>query len=215
MLLAELSERSGVSVASIKYYRREGLLPPGDQLTATRQDYGRRHLDRLDLIGAVREVAGGSIADLKNLTAILDDPGRPLVEALEVAQAIAAGLPARRHDRPVPPQETPLVGQIIADRDWPDVASGPRAALDSLLRELTGWGMDLDPSTVALYARAAQDLAVHDLAQLQRDSAGDPPSPDVACLRVVVGIIAHNRLVVTLRALALASLSVRAAQAVR
>ena len=35
MRLAELSERSGVSTATIKYYLREGLLAPGRQVNAT------------------------------------------------------------------------------------------------------------------------------------------------------------------------------------
>ena len=35
MRLAELSERSGVPTATIKYYLREGLLPPGRQVNAT------------------------------------------------------------------------------------------------------------------------------------------------------------------------------------
>ena len=51
MLLHELSETTGISVASIKYYRREGLLPPGERMTATRQDYGRAHVERLEQIG--------------------------------------------------------------------------------------------------------------------------------------------------------------------
>lgn len=33
MRLADLSKRSGVSTATIKYYLREGLLPPGGRST--------------------------------------------------------------------------------------------------------------------------------------------------------------------------------------
>ena len=55
MLLNELAEASGVSVASIKYYRREGILPPGERITTTRADYGQRHLERLRLVGVLRE----------------------------------------------------------------------------------------------------------------------------------------------------------------
>ena len=36
MRVGELSRRSGVTVASIKYYLREGLLPPGERTTRTR-----------------------------------------------------------------------------------------------------------------------------------------------------------------------------------
>ena len=52
MLLAELAEASGTSTASIKVYRREGLLPPGDRgETADPSDGGvhqlPQHLDQL------------------------------------------------------------------------------------------------------------------------------------------------------------------------
>ena len=54
MLLHELAETTGVSAASIKYYRREGLLPPGERITSTRQDYGRAHVERLAFDRLVR-----------------------------------------------------------------------------------------------------------------------------------------------------------------
>lgn len=44
MRLAELSERSGVSTATIKYYLREGLLAPGRQINATTAEYDEEHL---------------------------------------------------------------------------------------------------------------------------------------------------------------------------
>ena len=40
MLMAELSRSSGVPVATIKDYLREGLLPPGTATSATRAEYG-------------------------------------------------------------------------------------------------------------------------------------------------------------------------------
>ncbi len=40
MRVAELSRRSGVSVASIKYYLREGLLPPGELTSPNQAHYG-------------------------------------------------------------------------------------------------------------------------------------------------------------------------------
>lgn len=44
MRLAELSRRSGVSTATIKYYLREGLLPPGRQVNPTTAEYDDGHL---------------------------------------------------------------------------------------------------------------------------------------------------------------------------
>jgi DNA-binding transcriptional MerR regulator len=39
MRIAELSRRSGVSVPTIKYYLREGLLPPGERTSPNQALY--------------------------------------------------------------------------------------------------------------------------------------------------------------------------------
>src|SRR5690606_36211518 len=92
MLLHELAEATGVSAASIKYYRREGLLPPGERITTTRQDYGRAHVERLELIQVLREVAGAPIARIARVTALLGDPDVPLIEVLAESQTLSLGL---------------------------------------------------------------------------------------------------------------------------
>ena len=58
MRLAELTRRSGVPRSTIKFYIREGLLPAGDPQGRNQASYGPRHLERLELIRALREVAG-------------------------------------------------------------------------------------------------------------------------------------------------------------
>jgi DNA-binding transcriptional MerR regulator len=58
MWMAELAARSGLSVATIKFYLRERLLQPGESTGATRRRYDDSHLRRLRLIRALTEVAG-------------------------------------------------------------------------------------------------------------------------------------------------------------
>jgi DNA-binding transcriptional MerR regulator len=58
MRLAELVRRSGVPRYTIKFYIRSGLLPAGDPEGRNQALYGARHLERLELIRALREVAG-------------------------------------------------------------------------------------------------------------------------------------------------------------
>lgn len=54
--IGELAERAGVSVATIKYYIREGLLPPPPVKTGrTMGYYDLAYLDRLKLIRTLRE----------------------------------------------------------------------------------------------------------------------------------------------------------------
>jgi DNA-binding transcriptional MerR regulator len=73
MRLAELSRRSGVSVATIKYYLREGLLAPGRQVNATTADYDEEHLRRLRLVRALIQVGGLPVATVREVLGHVDD----------------------------------------------------------------------------------------------------------------------------------------------
>lgn len=216
MLLAELAEVSGVSVASIKFYRREGLLPAGARLTATRQDYGTAHLERLELIQVLREVAGAPIARIAHLTAILDDPEQPLLSALGAAQLISLGLPAEEPDTGgagLP--EHPSIAPLLSHLGWPDVHTAPRSALDTLLRSLEGWGMPTDDEVLRRFAEPVAEIARADVASI-RDLRGElpdgpdgsPVSDDVQVMRAVAGAIAFDRLIQLLRALGHTSYSI-------
>lgn len=220
MLLSELAVASGCSAATIKYYRREGLLPPGERITATRQNYGTRHLERLALIQVLREVADAPIPAIRRLTALLDDPSVPLIRALEEAQAIAlgdlaAGGPAAG-DRP----EHPTVAALLERMGWPDIGSIPRRALDEVLHTLAAWEMPDGIDTVMRYAVPMAEISRGDVASLHRGSLqkgslqrtedGDEPSEDVKVMRAVAGTIAFDQLIRALRALGHVSLSVTA-----
>ena len=95
MRLAELSRRSGVSRSTIKFYLREGLLPAGDPRSRNQALYGERHLERLALIRALREVARLPLDVIARVAAELDralaegwDSGAdPIGEALRAIYA--------------------------------------------------------------------------------------------------------------------------------
>lgn len=73
MRLAELSERSGVSTATIKYYLREGLLPPGRQVNTTTAEYDEEHLRRLRLVRAMIQVGRVPVAKVREVLGHVDD----------------------------------------------------------------------------------------------------------------------------------------------
>ncbi|MEU6195492.1 MerR family transcriptional regulator [Streptomyces sp. NPDC047061] len=73
MRLAQLSERSGVSAATIKYYLREGLLPPGRQVNATTAEYDEEHLRRLRLVRAMIQVGRIPVATVREVLGHVDD----------------------------------------------------------------------------------------------------------------------------------------------
>ncbi|WP_328479541.1 MerR family transcriptional regulator [Streptomyces sp. NBC_00377] len=73
MRLSELSERSGVSTATIKYYLREGLVPPGRQINATTAEYDEEHLRRLRLVRAMIQVGKLPVATVREILGHVDD----------------------------------------------------------------------------------------------------------------------------------------------
>ena len=215
MLLAELSRRSGVSVASIKYYRREGLLPPGETITATRFRYTTAHLERLALIRALREIGRLGIPSIRRIVGLLDDPGVPLGALLERVQSEVL---SQEHD--VGPRggedENPQVAQLLQAMGWPDRPTAPRARLSALLSSASDLGVALDPATLLRYAEHARELALGDLTAMRsstttHESTAEPQAPgrpvsrDTQLRRAVVGMVTLDRLLVALQSLALAS----------
>lgn len=73
MRLAELSKRSGVSTATIKYYLREGLLAPGHQINATTAEYDEEHLRRLRLVRAMIQVGRVPVTKVREVLGHVDD----------------------------------------------------------------------------------------------------------------------------------------------
>ncbi|MBK9612844.1 MerR family transcriptional regulator [Candidatus Amarobacter glycogenicus] len=72
MKISELSSRTGVSIPSLKFYLREGLLPQGQLSAPNQADYSESHVRRAALIRALRDVAGLSIAKIKAIVDALE-----------------------------------------------------------------------------------------------------------------------------------------------
>ncbi len=81
MKISELSRRSGVSLPTIKFYIREGLLPAGHSTARNQAEYGLTHLERLALIRALKDDAGISIAAIGRALRIADSTPREFVTA--------------------------------------------------------------------------------------------------------------------------------------
>lgn len=73
MKISELSARTGVTVPTIKYYLREGLLPEGELTSPTQASYGEAHERRLRVIRALLD-SGVTVAESRRVIAALDDP---------------------------------------------------------------------------------------------------------------------------------------------
>jgi DNA-binding transcriptional MerR regulator len=189
MKMAELSERSGTSVATLKYYLREGLLPAGESLGATRADYSEAHLQRVRLVRALID-AGVSVAQSRRVVQTLDSPPTSRHDLLGKAQY---ALPASHPDVAVSDEVTGLVTSL----GWQVSPESPA------LRSLTGAiaaarsaGVPLEADSLTGYARATEGIAAVDVAAVPRDDLA------AALHRVVAGTVLVDPVLAALRRLA-------------
>jgi DNA-binding transcriptional MerR regulator len=97
MRMAELSAESGVPVATVKYYLREGLLPPGERTSPNQARYSPAHVQRLRLIKALTEVGGLPLASVGAVLGAIDDHETPH-QTMGVVQQELAGEPPKVSD---------------------------------------------------------------------------------------------------------------------
>lgn len=73
--LSALSRDTAVSVATIKFYLREGLLPPGEKIGPRQAIYGEEHRHRLRLIRTLVEIRGLSLKQTRSVLRAIDSCG--------------------------------------------------------------------------------------------------------------------------------------------
>lgn len=201
MQLNELSNRSGVSTASIKYYLREGLLPPGEAVTATRARYGEKHLRRLELIQALRQIARLGIRQIGALLQLADG-GAPRLEVLAAIQRVVLGLDGRRvEDGGAGPDPADAVVRL---RHWPDAPSDARNALNAQLKLMQELSIPVPMPVLDVYSRAMDSVAALDISQTVA-----PEDTDQLIRTAAVGMHMHSQLLLKLLALAQASHAIR------
>ncbi|WP_314213924.1 MerR family transcriptional regulator [Pseudarthrobacter equi] len=199
MQLKELSEVTGTSAASIKYYLREGLLPPGESVHATRASYTADHVKRLELIRSLRQIVGLNIEQIRSIVKMADD-GVPHLALLAHVQRVVLKLGPDGGEV----VRTAAADAVVRMRSWPDVPSDARDALDrhiALMEEL-GIGSTLD--LLDQYSSAVDSIAGLDLAAT---TAGQ--DTDSVILTAAVGMHLHSQLMLKLLALAQASHAIR------
>lgn len=202
MRLAELSERSGVPTATIKYYLREGLLPAGRRITATQAEYGDEHLRRLRLVRALIQIGRVPVATARQVLAAAED------ESLDQHSRLGAAAWALPHG-PGPDEGDPAtdaarreVDKLLADLDWRfsrDTAevSPPYRMLVTAVAALMKLDYPCDSAHLAPYARIAAQLAVQDL-----DLIEDYDTPLEQVEAVVTLTVLYEPVLLSLRRLA-------------
>jgi DNA-binding transcriptional MerR regulator len=201
MQLKELSEQSSTPTASIKFYLREGLLPAGETIHATRAQYSERHVERLELIRVLRRVVGLNIEQIRSLVMMADD-GVPRLALLAAVQRVVLKLNTATADSG--DAGTSAGDAVVRLRNWPDYPSDARSALNAHLRLMDSLNIKVGEEVLDFYSRAMDDVARFDIA-----ATTAPKSADQLILTAAVGMHMHSQLLLRLLALAQASHSIR------
>lgn len=200
MKISELSAATGVPVATLKYYLREGLLQPGEALSRTSASYGDDHVERVRLIRALTSVGGLSLATTRQVLEVIADPGTSRVDVLGAAQRALLGEDFvtgpdgdGADEGEVPPSRA---------RAWLAGAGWQVNPQDPVIDDLdTAWaacdaaGLGLDEARMTQYAEAVQGIARVDVDSVPSDPAG-------AVRQVVLGTVLVDRVLAPLRRLA-------------
>ncbi|MEU4126814.1 MerR family transcriptional regulator [Streptomyces virginiae] len=164
MKISELSRRTGVPVASIKYFLRQGLLPAGRATAATLAEYGEEHAQRLRLIKALTTLGGLSIAATRDVLGAVDQAHG--VEGALGAVSYALPVPGVRPEEVSEGDETAgaEVTELLATLEWQVPGTSPHVkGLTAALKELRRLDAHYAPAELAAYARLAESVARLDL----------------------------------------------------
>lgn len=192
MRISELAGRSGVPVATVKYYLREGLLHEGELTSRTQARYDESHLARLRLVRALLGPGGLSIARTREVLAAIESPPPSAYDLLGVAAgALGTGSPpgATDHRR---------VHALMERWGWPVETGncGNHEALATALAALDDAGFEPPEGMLDLYAAHLGAIGEAEL-------AATPTSSAAAAVRyVVLGTVLMEPVLLAMRRMA-------------
>lgn len=152
-----------MSIPTIKFYVREGLLPAGELTSPNQASYGETHVQRLRLIRALLDVGGLSVAAIREVILAIDDPERSVHKLLGT---VASGLVPRydRESHAGMEDARKQVAALIAARGWRVQPGNPAAeALAVALAAVDEAGHGGFSQVMDAYADAAERVARADL----------------------------------------------------
>jgi DNA-binding transcriptional MerR regulator len=196
--ISELSRATGVPIASIKYYQREGLLQPGTARGPRQVEYGEDHVHRLRLIRTLREV--GRI-EIERVGRVID-----AIEADDVSRHELFGVAARALESAPPFGDTPEdvrtalaeVDGFVHERAWKVRADAAvRRELADALVALRRLGRDYGTEIFGPYADVADRMAAWEVRTIPASE-----EPGVAVERMIVGTVIFERILNALRRMA-------------
>jgi DNA-binding transcriptional MerR regulator len=198
MRIGELSSRSGISIPSIKFYLREGLLPAGTALRRNQAEYADSHLHRLRLIRALIDVGGLSVTAARDVLGAVDARDVPDFSLLGVAHYSLDRQVRRNSGDPAWKAAREEVLALVRARGWRVEEDSPNVdrAADAVaaMREL---GQDDLVACMPAYADAAERIAGQEV-----DTVIARQNPALIVEGVVTGTILGEALLNAMRRIA-------------
>lgn len=193
MRLAELARRSGLPVATIKYYVRLGVLPPGVAESSTWASYDESHVRRLRLVRALTDVAGMSLDDVRRVLEAVDDAETPH-QARGAAQWPLSPAPPRAPS----PASRRRVDELLSRHGWSVADDSPhRQMLASALDTLADLEFAATDELLDAYADACRTIAQVEVARVAEEA-----ERLAAAERLVIGTLLYEPVLLTLRRMA-------------
>lgn len=191
MRISELATASGVPIATLKFYLREGMLERGTVTAATRAEYGPEHLERVGLIGALTGVRGLPLAKVREILAIIDEPDADLVAAM--GHGVAA-LPPYVETPTVTSERAASTARALGIEFDPEYPAS--AQLEAAIEGLERAGLAWDDDIARRYWDAVLPLAREELAPVSSMSDRE------AVAYAVLGTALYEPIILALRRLA-------------
>ena len=183
--MRDLVLQSGLPRTTIHHYIRERLLPPAKKSSRNAALYGEEHLDRLRLIGELREEAAGALS-IPQVRKVLAHMGTGMTPAA-AARLVTSGIEPTASPGVHPDLLEAMVTANLIDR----AGESPRSAGDLLVARscdaLVGMvGVDLGDLTplsdlIREVGEYAESLAA--LYATQAEAASQPPGPTPGQIR--------------------------------
>ena len=190
MRISELSAQTGVTVPTIKYYLREGLLPEGERSAPTQAAYGEMHVQRLRVIRALLD-SGVSIAETRRVLDALDNPPAKAHDLLGTAHAAIT-----------PPVDESLdlgaAQRLVAGLGWkPGMCDDAVLyAVARALQALERAGFEVPADVMPVHLESIRRIADAEVAGVPTESA------EAAVRYVVLGSVLVEPLLLALRRVA-------------
>lgn len=192
MRISDLSRHTGVPVATIKFYLRERLLPPGRSTSRNQAVYGEQHLRRLWLIRAFTSIGRLDLSSVRELLNAIEDRQLPLPNLFEaVNRVLFSEEPALSATKKAQAD----IDEFIDVQGW-QVADDSRGRIQLALvvtaLQRLGCATDIDFFTP--YAEAANELARQELRLLDTGSASGRAEAVVRTVLLEVAFTAMLRM---------------------